>query len=47
MSHVSADLRKVVMTRTRLKKRANKIEIEKDLKICKQQRNQIVYMMYA
>ena len=42
--HVKADLRRAIMKRTRLKKRANKTGNEEDIQKYKQQRNLIVNM---
>ena len=42
--HVKSDMRKAIMTRTRLKTRANKSGNDKDRKTYKQQRNLIVSM---
>ena len=42
--HVKSDMRKAIMTRTRLKTRANKSGNDEDRKKYKQQRNLIVSM---
>ena len=41
-AHVSKELRKEIMTRSRLKNKYNKSKSEEDLNVCKRQRNHIV-----